>query len=567
MLGIPNLLSRKSSMQLTHPFPTFVFILLFQTVGLVAGTFSSEALRIYDTRLQEAVSARQSALQQAFAGANPKERKSACSCYGVRHGFGHRQSLCIFDNLCFNGSHMVAAGDPSTLTCREPSDVLETGPVLAISCEAKKRWEAAVKQVEVENLNGSVVLQDQKWLTSRDPVWRLGLTYFTTLSRSCRELGHFIGKAMSLLLVNNCTLKAFQTPVEHIALPRHHEFLLTMRNEGSVGTRAMLLSILVQEAMRGLFGTDVRRSQSFRAHRLLGTKPMADGLLEFEGAFQAASDEKPLCFQRVMLPGTLRGISYVGGLEVKDYFVDRLKADFHLPRDPVFVEGRVRLAYIGRKPNVADDKRLLTPGSAKALSTLLASLDVEVRRLDLENTTFRDQLVAVQETEIFIALHGSALVVPTTFGRPETVIIELMPFHMFQDTYYHKAISTGMTFMMHQCRRGIPQPGDDMFSNTTLKQCAHWRECKLHYSHGRPVQLTREDLEDLETLLKLAKSFVLRARTGLYAAGTSLRRAYSRLCIERRIVANCRQTFLHSSPADPFNECVLSRDCTKGVSP
>eukprot|EP00271_Cylindrocystis_brebissonii_P006568 TRINITY_DN19346_c0_g1_i1.p1 TRINITY_DN19346_c0_g1~~TRINITY_DN19346_c0_g1_i1.p1 ORF type:complete len:514 (-),score=47.47 TRINITY_DN19346_c0_g1_i1:170-1660(-) len=496
MLGIPNLLSRKSSMQLTHPFPTFVFILLFQTVGLVAGTFSSEALRIYDTRLQEAVSARQSALQQAFAGANPKERKSACSCYGVRHGFGHRQSLCIFDNLCFNGSHMVAAGDPSTLTCREPSDVLETGPVLAISCEAKKRWEAAVKQVEVENLNGSVVLQDQKWLTSRDPVWRLGLTYFTTLSRSCRELGHFIGKAMSLLLVNNCTLKAFQTPVEHIALPRHHEFLLTMRNEGSVGTRAMLLSILVQEAMRGLFGTDVRRSQSFRAHRLLGTKPMADGLLEFEGAFQAASDEKPLCFQRVMLPGTLR-----------------------------------------------------------------------VRRLDLENTTFRDQLVAVQETEIFIALHGSALVVPTTFGRPETVIIELMPFHMFQDTYYHKAISTGMTFMMHQCRRGIPQPGDDMFSNTTLKQCAHWRECKLHYSHGRPVQLTREDLEDLETLLKLAKSFVLRARTGLYAAGTSLRRAYSRLCIERRIVANCRQTFLHSSPADPFNECVLSRDCTKGVSP
>eukprot|EP00271_Cylindrocystis_brebissonii_P021898 TRINITY_DN8153_c0_g1_i2.p1 TRINITY_DN8153_c0_g1~~TRINITY_DN8153_c0_g1_i2.p1 ORF type:complete len:596 (-),score=69.10 TRINITY_DN8153_c0_g1_i2:192-1979(-) len=539
------------------------FLLLFWS--LRCSSVEASLAEGSDSRLEQMVEARRAELLNKFNAKFPSgasQHKAACACYSLDHPFGQRhqlQTLCVCDNFCYDGSQFVAAGDPERTICADPVDAVEGGPAVPIRCGEEPLWSKAATAVGVEGLWLPVQHRSADWWAAKQPVWWPGMTYVAMLTQDTANAVHLLAKCMTLLLMNNVTLDTFKFSVDRIALPRHEGLLAKMRGGGTYGFHSVMLSTLIMEAVRAIYGLDALGGEAMAPHNVLGDVSMGFGLVEFENAFDEATEERPLCFERAVFPGILKNIAYVGGTKAQKFFVSRLKQ--YLQIKTHLATEKVRITYIIRSPEKNSGRRAFFPEAADSFLELLNSFDMEVRVVDFDGMTCRDQIQTVLDADIIISLHGQGLTSPATFGRPETIIIELMPFHTFHVLYYQKAVSTGMTYMMHQLRKGRAQEGDDNFPELSVELCEMDKNCKQYFYHTRRVDLTSSDIDDLRVLLEIAKTFVLAARNDVAKAGASLKATYSTLCVDTSTIMGCRHTFVHSPAADFGTECIVTRFC------
>ncbi|CAI5978616.1 unnamed protein product [Closterium sp. NIES-65] len=124
---------------------------------------------------------------------------------------------------------------------------------------------------------------------------------------------------------------------------------------------------------------------SLHDHRTLGDAPMAFGLVEFESAWNAATEARPLCFERLLLPGVLKGQAFPSH-PTQGTFLDRhLRAKLGLD-PPGKVEWgrdgvrgwRPRVLYITRLGAELKLRRTFLPESHEALLKLMEELGLQV---------------------------------------------------------------------------------------------------------------------------------------------------------------------------------------------
>lgn len=124
--------------------------------------------------------------------------------------------------------------------------------------------------------------------------------------------------------------------------------------------------------------------------------------------------------------------------------------------------------------------------------------------LDFEHLTFRDQFNQVLNAEIILGLHASPLI-NAAMARNRSVLLEIMPYRVFHQGFYFAALNAGLTYFLHQCRQGAPQARDFEFEGTSVKGCLNSPDCKDYFMNKRKVDLPREDLLDLGSLLMQAR--------------------------------------------------------------
>ncbi|CAI6008866.1 unnamed protein product, partial [Closterium sp. NIES-65] len=139
--------------------------------------------------------------------------------------------------------------------------------------------------------------------------WRMGGTLFVPLTHQTTNVAHFLGKAAHILLVNNVTVKSGLPRVDRFLLPRADWTVHRMKEHGPHGWLPSMLHLLLRMALEPLLPTSLLPSllASISPSSLLSPGPLAGGRVEFEGQLNAASDERPMCFQTLVVPGFLKG--------------------------------------------------------------------------------------------------------------------------------------------------------------------------------------------------------------------------------------------------------------------
>ena len=179
--------------------------------------------------------------------------------------------------------------------------------------------------------------------------------------------------------------------------------------------------------------------------------------------------------------------------------------------------------------------------------------------------TFKEQVKEIRESDIFFSLHGANMIPAMTFGQPDLLVIEVLPFHAITDMYFRMSQSSGLTYMMHQCHRGKRQERDDEYANLTMKICAMSENplCKAYFVHIRKVELTEKDLALLKKLFELAIQMVGMTRDhDPKSAMKEIESMYHENCLEVTTMdMDCRQSFISSLVVERGKICLLSKDC------
>ncbi|CAI5506567.1 unnamed protein product [Closterium sp. Naga37s-1] len=207
---------------------------------------------------------------------------------------------------------------------------------------------------------------------------------------SCVPLPSPAEKALTLLLANNFTAPALLRPmVTRFMLPREELALEKMRMKGGEAVHARLLQAMIEFAVTPILSPRIHASRQLHDHRTLGDAPMAFGLVEFESAWNAATEARPLCFERLLLPGVLKGQAFPSH-PTQGTFLDRhLRAKLGLD-PPGKVEWgrdgvrgwRPRVLYITRLGAELKLRRTFLPESHEALLRLMEELGLQVRTLN-----------------------------------------------------------------------------------------------------------------------------------------------------------------------------------------
>lgn len=288
---------------------------------------------------------------------------------------------------------------------------------------------------------------------------------------------------------------------------------------------------------------------------------MAYGLVEFEEAFKTATEQNPLCFNKAIMPSALKSIAYAGGKLVAELFTKELQTALKV--NPLISKTDVRLMWIRRDPMKTLGRRAFTAESVTALENILRNLDFLVFDVQFDGMPFVEQFSNVQSADVILSMHGAGLTNPGTFGRQDSVIIEIMPYRINHLMYYMKATASGITYMLHQCFQGKAQPLDSEFSQLSYEACEMDKRCKHYFTHERQVDLSDEDLEEIEKLLVLAKKIARDVKaSGTEVAGKNLLREYAKVCKGKKKEPECRQTVVRSFFADQETECIVSGDCS-----
>ncbi|CAI5457792.1 unnamed protein product, partial [Closterium sp. Yama58-4] len=384
-------------------------------------------------------------------------------------------------------------------------------------------------------------------------------------------------KAFTLLLANNFT----DPPVLHalvarFMLPRDDFTLERWRMGGGYAIHALVLQALIEFALTPLLTPQMHTSSQLHEHRVLGDEAMANGLVEFEGAWRRATEEEPLCFQRVLLPGILKGQVFPSSPAQAGYLQRHLRVKLRLHPPPAVLWGpqgvqgwRARVLYITRLGAELRQRRTFLPESHEALLRLMEDMNMEVSMAELSQLTFKQQFDAIQSADIILSLHGAALANPPLFARRTTAVVEVMPYHVLHETYYAMALSAALPYFMKMCRRGNFQAGDRAEVDAlSVYECTHGHpECKEYFTHRRRVELTEEDLSDLRVILGTAREVVA---AGLGGMGGVVRpdelprwaeRRFGERCVARDAGLFCRNDFVRIVGGTGDFTCVFSRDC------
>ncbi|CAI5944465.1 unnamed protein product [Closterium sp. NIES-65] len=400
------------------------------------------------------------------------------------------------------------------------------------------------------------------------------------------------GKVGQLLLINNASKLALPHPVDHFMFPRAPQLLQAVQAAGKDSWHVVVLRQLLGLAVAPMLGETALKKASMAARRFIGTEPLAGGLVEFEPAFEAASETRPLCFGKVVIPGKLKAITYPGGPSEAEMFKAHLGSSLGLPNPPLPLgdspsaraKPRVQLLFIRRNRTNVGGRRILDDGSDGALYDLFydmgfkirradftrlsfrqqyeAVLNAEIRRADFTRLSFRQQYEAVLNAEVIVGVHGAGLTSAAAFARNRSVVLEIMPHNTFNPRYYFMAVQAGVSYFLHQLRPGAKQPLDEEFETLTVRKCSSVPDCRKYFYEDRLVNVTKEDLEDLKVLLGEARTFVRQARWNLNWAGKRLRMRYETLCSAGKARdIGCRMDLIRSPVADVKTECLMKMDC------
>eukprot|EP00270_Netrium_digitus_P007730 TRINITY_DN2271_c0_g1_i2.p1 TRINITY_DN2271_c0_g1~~TRINITY_DN2271_c0_g1_i2.p1 ORF type:complete len:450 (-),score=86.11 TRINITY_DN2271_c0_g1_i2:130-1458(-) len=410
--------------------------------------------------------------------------------------------------------------------------------------------------------------------------WRPGTTFLLLLERSTTNVAHFLGKVNQILVFNNATPPhSFASRVHHFMLPRAIDTMIRIRGVGSESYHAMLLQQLLISAFTPLFGKGVLTSREFSRSRLIGDKPAGYGRITFESLWEDATDDHPLCFQRVILPSTLKGMAYPGGPEAAKIFNDQFEAAMwegtNLKQAALRRGGHVQLLYILRTGALTGWRRVFLEESNEALLELLhRKTEVDVKLVEFTGQSFKEQYTIVRQADIIITLHGAGLTNPCAYACESSVIIEIMPTRIFHELYRYMSTTSGIVYMMHQMRMGARQPKDALYDDVGVGDCT-WknRACKDYFIHKRPIELTPDDLNEISKMLDVAIALNrgLRSITGTTSNNSEAGAAVSELaeyvrglCVATEVDFRCRQDLLQVPAIDPSLTCILKRDCPYG---
>ncbi|CAI5511946.1 unnamed protein product [Closterium sp. Naga37s-1] len=202
---------------------------------------------------------------------------------------------------------------------------------------------------------------------------------------------------------------------------------------------------------------------------------MAFGLVEFESAWNAATDDRPLCFERLLLPGVLKGQVYPSQPTQGTYLDRHLRIKLGL-EPPGKVEWgrdgmrgwRPRVLYITRLGAELKLRRTFLPESHEALLRLMEELGLQVTMVEMGQMTFRQQFEAIQSADIVISLHGAALTNVALFARRTTALIEIMPYGAVHELYYSLSLNSGIPYFLKMCRKA----GFSLYKNVDLPKQA-----------------------------------------------------------------------------------------------
>ncbi|CAI5460175.1 unnamed protein product [Closterium sp. Yama58-4] len=318
-----------------------------------------------------------------------------------------------------------------------------------------------------------------------------------------------VSKAAHILLVNNVTVKTGLPRVDRFLLPRADWTVHRMKEHGPHGWLPSMLHLLLRMALEPLLPASLLPAllASISPSSLLTPGPLAGGRVEFEGQLNAASDERPMCFQTLVVPGLLKAITFNGMAEEAELVRQRLRevfltpegqpvpdimaassnggtgnsssssgssgsgggGDRHYPDDG----SRVRLLYVTRNDTMTTGRRVMHPDSHKALQELFNRMGFEVTMTEYAVLPFSQQLALTDSAEVIVALHGAGLTNPTCFARSDAIVLEISPFGVFYDLYYYTAINAGINYMQYQCTAGPPPApaNDSLYAGMSPMEC------------------------------------------------------------------------------------------------
>ncbi|CAI5524318.1 unnamed protein product [Closterium sp. Naga37s-1] len=345
-----------------------------------------------------------------------------------------------------------------------------------------------------------------------------------TFNKSETNIAHYSEKILTLLLANNFTAPAaLQSTVTRFMLPRGEMFIERLRTMGADSMFARLMQAMVEFAVTPVLSSRIHNSPQLLAHRTLGDAPMAFGLVEFESAWNAATEDRPLCFENLLLPGFFKGVAFPSHPDQATYLDRhlRIKLGLEPPEKVVWgadgVKGwRPRVLYITRLGAELKGRRCFVPESHEALLRLMEDLDLQVTMVEMGHLTFPQQFEAMQSADIIISLHSASFMNVPLFARRSVVVIEIMPYKVVHDLYYSLTLNSGIPYFLKMCRQGDEQERDADFKDLNSFDCMRKHAaCKAHHVHFRSVKLTDRDLQDLRTMLMVAKG-VVGARLGAF---------------------------------------------------
>ncbi|CAI7774836.1 unnamed protein product [Closterium sp. NIES-53] len=429
-----------------------------------------------DQMLQAQVDEMLASFEKDADVASLTQQQTSCSCYHIRNDYCCHQYMCICSPMCWNGYELISLGQPKCAPATEhTAPPPGQDPVLSpLDCSHKHEFtstlldlvsitaEARLAERNAGGRRGGKGDGGEGWLGSRREVdWRFGLTMLQRFNDSSVNLSHFAEKALTLLLANNFTAPALLRPmVTRFMLPREELALEKMRMKGGEAVHARLLQAMIEFAVTPVLSPRIHMSRHLHDHRTLGDSPMAFGLVEFESAWNAATDDSPLCFERLLLPGVLKGQAYPSHPTQGTYLDRHLRIKLGL-EPPGKVEWgrdgmqgwRPRVLYITRLGAELKLRRTFLPESHEALLRLMEELGLQVTMVEMGQMTFRQQFEAIQSADIVISLHGAALTNVALFARRTTALIEIMPYGVVHELYYSLSLNSGIPYFLKMCRK------------------------------------------------------------------------------------------------------------------
>ncbi|GJP37153.1 hypothetical protein CLOM_g21592 [Closterium sp. NIES-68] len=462
----------------------------------------------------------EAARKQAQAERTRRERlsalvrgKSSCGCFQTVTGPGGAfHVLCTCDLLCWDGRQLIAqtANPQAPIPCKHlTSDVAFGTPITALDCRTKINGQDPLDLVRKAGEFRPIATRPSDWIAKRKgPVaWRLGRSFIQRMEASTEDVSAFVARFFPILLVNNATVPGLLPPVHRFVFPRDSYYRAVLKGLGpdgfQVGVLEQLLAAAFESSSTGgnsssaAGGDGEAASREWERAKLVDPQePGAERAsvedeggrkVEFEGQWAAATEDAPMCFEHVVLPGVLDGTIYPLGRIQAELFLQKVDAKLGLagaggaadatapasaaapassasPEPTPAATTTAADAATTAPPDASNlvfvrqadaAVRSLVPDSHDLLiSTLRTKLSFTVSEAAMRDTSFARSYTAIRRADIILGLHGEELATAAAFASRETPVVEIMPFHVYSPRFESLVLSSGLPYLQHQCHPG-----------------------------------------------------------------------------------------------------------------
>ncbi|CAI7813597.1 unnamed protein product [Closterium sp. NIES-53] len=455
--------------------------------------------------------------------------KTSCGCFQTISGPGGAfHVMCTCSLLCWDGRQLIAqTADPEApIPCNQlTSHVSPDAPMVALNCQARINGQHPLDLVRKAGEFRPIASRPSDWISTRKgPVaWRLGRSFIQRMEAGTEDVSAFVARFFPILLVNNATVPALLPPVHRFVFPRDSYYRAVLKGLGPDGFQVGVLEQLLGAAFEsseggkngsaggaaagGVGGRAGSRDWE-RANLLDPQEPTLQGQdggegagvedeegrqVEFEGQWGAATEDAPMCFEHVVLPGVLDGVIYPLGRIQAEIFLHKVdaklglssaaKADAAAAAADADADATAPASAAAPASSASAEPAADATGAA-AVSAPTASHVVFVRQADaavrsivpdtletliknlqtnlsftvteaaMRDTSFSRSYSAIRSADIILGLHGEQLATAAAFASRETPVIEIMPFHVYSPRFESLVLSSSLPYFQHQCHPG-----------------------------------------------------------------------------------------------------------------